>query len=212
MVHEQTSKEIAGLLHGRVQSRMVVLGHWIQDSLNRLKDYPPEVLKKLERANTVLRDLRDNELRTITRQLYPSIIRTGLPSALNSLADRFQTMFTVQVYVDDQVAEMESPVRPRLGESLRLAFYRVAEEALANVAKHSRASNVAVSVKISPPGQICLEIRDDGRGFSMEAADLGQGLVSMEDYVTALGCVLEASSTAGVGTTIRASVPLAAAV
>ena len=123
MVHEQTRKEIAGLLHGRVQSRLVVLGHWIKICQERLKDGPEDVVENLENANNLLCDIRDHELRSITRQLYPSIIRMGLPSALNSLADRFRSVFEVELEIDEAVAELESPVKPGLEEPVRLALY-----------------------------------------------------------------------------------------
>ena len=129
-VHEQTRKEVAGLLHGRVQSRLVVLGHWLKESQELLKDGPEDGLEKLDKANKLLQEIRDQELRSITRQLYPSIIRTGLPSALNSLADRFRDMFAVELRIDDRMAELESPIRPKLNESLRLTVYRVVERKL----------------------------------------------------------------------------------
>ena len=153
-VHEQTRKEVAGLLHGRVQSRLVVLGHWLKESQNHLKDGPEDALEKLKEASKLLQEITDQELRSITRQLYPSIIRTGLPSALNSLADRFRNMFAVELRIDDGIAELETPIRPKLNESLRLTVYRVTEEALSNSAKHSQADEATVSLSISPAGDV----------------------------------------------------------
>ena len=174
-VHEQLRKEVAGLLHGRVQSRMVVLGHWLKECQERAKDGPKEVVEGLESANRLLQEIRDQELRSITRQLYPSIIRTGLPSALNSLADRFRTMFEVELGIDEAVAEMESPVRPLLNESVRLTVYRVAEEALNNVAKHSHAEEARVGLSLSEFQELLLEIRDNGHGFDSTKAHSGHG-------------------------------------
>ena len=62
----------------------------------------------------------------------------GLPSALTSLADRFNTIFDVTLEIDKSIAELESPMKPSLDESLRVGLYRVAEGALSNVAKHSQ--------------------------------------------------------------------------
>ena len=89
VAHEQTRKEVAGLIHGRVQSRMLVLGHWLKECQEQAKDGPREVVEGLENVSNLLEEIRDQELRSITRQLYPSIIRTGLPSALNSLSIGF---------------------------------------------------------------------------------------------------------------------------
>ncbi len=209
IVHEQTRKEVAGLLHGRVQSRMVVLGHWIKQCQDRVKDGPREVVEGLENVSNLLQEIRDQELRSITRQLYPSIIRTGLPSALNSLTDRFRPMFDVHLEVSADIGALENPVRPSLNESLRLALYRVAEEALGNVAKHAQATQAWVSLSLSPVQNILVVVRDNGDGFDPATAYPGQGLLSMEDYVVGLGGTIEVDSRPGMGTTVKASVPLA---
>ena len=208
LVHEQTRKEIAGLLHGRVQSRLVVLGHWLKECQERLKDGPKELAESIENANKLLQEIRDQDLRSITRQLYPSIIRTGLPSALNSLADRFRTVFAVELELDQEIAELERPQKPSLNESLRLTLYRVTEEALSNVAKHSHAREVRVSLSLSPSREVHLTIRDNGQGFEPSEVSPGHGLLSMEDYVTALGGTVEVKSSLGLGTLVAASVPV----
>ena len=211
LIHEQTRKEVAGLLHGRVQSRLVVLGHWLKDCQGQLKEGPAQAMESLEEANKLLREIRDQELRNITRQLYPSIIRTGLPSALNSLADRFRSVFSVEVLIDNDVAEMDNPMNPRLNESLRLTLYRVAEEALGNVAKHAQANEVWLSLSLSPAREMMLVVRDNGRGFDRSTAKVGQGLLSIDDYVMALGGTVQVTSAAGAGTVVVVSVPAFAA-
>ena len=208
LVHEQTRKEVANLLHGRIQGRMVVMGHWLKETREHLKDAPEQAADSLERANLLLQEIRDQDLRSITRQLYPSIIQNGLPSALNSLADRFRSMFDVEMGIDDGIAELENPIKPQLKEGLRLTLYRVAEEALGNIAKHSQAGGVRMNLGLSPTQHVLLEVQDNGRGFDPAEASLGHGMLSMEDYVTALGGTLEVISAAGKGTTIRASVPV----
>ena len=208
VIHEQTRKEIAGLLHGRVQSRLIVLGHWLKECQDRLKDRPREAAEKLANATELLKDIRDQELRSITRQLYPSIIRTGLPSVLSSLADRFQTVFDVQTDVDRKLVEMEGSSGPGLDEQLRLTLYRVAEEALSNAAKYAQAREAKIRAYLSPSFEVVLEVEDDGEGFLPRETPPGQGLLSMEDYLTALGGRLEVRSSPGMGTTISASVPI----
>ena len=208
LAHEQTRKEIAGLLHGRVQSRMVVLGHRLRQCQERLRDVPGGVAESLEEVSRLLGEIRDQELRSISRQLFPSIIRTGLPSALNSLADRFQPICSVRVVADDAISGMESRGRPGLDESLRIGLYRVAEEALTNVAKYSGAACASVTLSLAASQDVVLVIRDDGRGFKSSRSSAGHGILSMEDYVTALGGTLKVDSTPGMGTTVRASVPL----
>ena len=208
VVHEATRKEIAGLLHGRVQSRLVVLGHWVKECQDSLKDGPKEVVERMENVNKLLQEIRDQELRSITRQFYPAIIRTGLPSALNSFADRFRSIFSVDVEIDEGIYELESPVRPSLNESLRLTLYRVTEEALSNVAKHAQATEAKVRVSLSDSQNVLLEVQDNGHGFQPSNGAVGHGLLSMEDYIEASGGTVEVKSGVGMGTVVVASVPL----
>ena len=210
VVHEQTRKEIAGLLHGRVQSRLIVLSHWLKECQDRLKDRPQEAGEKLVNATELLKYIRDQELCSITRQLYPSIIRTGLPSVLRSLADRFHTVFDVQTDVDRKLVEMEDSSGSGLDDQLRPTLYRVAEEALSNAAKYAQAREVKIRTYLSPLFEVVLEVEDDGEGFLPQETPRGQGLLSMEDYLTAFGGKLEVRSSPGMGTTVSASVPITA--
>lgn len=208
VVHEQTRKEVAGLLHGRVQSRMVALGHWLKECQEQAKDGPREVVEGLQNVSTLLEEIRDQELRSITRQLYPSIIRMGLPSALNTLSDRFRSIFDIHLEISEEIATLESPVRPGLTESLRIALYRITEEALGNIAKHSQAKDAWVSLSLTPIREVLLLVRDNGEGFNPSEAYPGHGLLSMEDYAAGLGGNIEVDSSPDMGTTVKTIVPL----
>ena len=87
---------------------------------------------------------------------------------------------------------------------LEQAFFRVAQEALANVAKHSEASRVEMTLSYSGD-DVILEIRDDGQGFVLPAAQgQGMGLRSMRERVEALGGDLRVESAPGEGTRVTA--------
>ncbi len=208
MIHEQTRKEVAGLLHGRVQSRLLIVRHWLKDCHSNLNGASQEVKERLENANTLLQEISDQDLRSTGRQLYPSIIRIGLPGSLNSLGDRFRSVFDVDLQIGKELEEMETPGASGLSDPLRLAIYRVVEEALGNVVKHSEASSAKVRLNLSPNKEILLEVIDNGCGFVRSKLPTGQGLLSIEDYVTAFGGAVEIESLPGVGTTIKARVPI----
>ena len=154
------------------------------------------------------RKQEDQELRSITRQLYPSIIRMGLPSALNTLSDRFRSIFDIHLEISEEIATLESPVRPGLTESLRIALYRITEEALGNIAKHSQAKDAWVSLSLTPIREVLLLVRDNGEGFNPSEAYPGHGLLSMEDYAAGLGGNIEVDSSPDMGTTVKTIVPL----
>jgi signal transduction histidine kinase len=101
----------------------------------------------------------------------------------------------------------------RLPEVVETTLFRVAQEALTNVRKHSRADRVHVAV--GRRGQaLCLQVRDWGRGFAAddvsEEADSSDrvGLASMHERVALLGGRLEINSKPGAGTVVVAEVPL----
>ena len=89
----------------------------------------------------------------------------------------------------------------------RQAIYRVAQEALANVARHSRAQNVSVSLG-SHDGRLVLTVKDDGAGFEPKGHQRGMGMGNIAARTTEVGGNLEVMSAPKHGTTLRLSVPL----
>ena len=205
--HEAIRKEVSNLLHSQVQSRLIVLEYALKDCQEMLEDGPSELHERITNARGILREIIEQDLRSITRQLYPSIIQTGLHGALNSLANRFQPMFLVETDVDKDLVGLEgSPAG--LSDSLRLTIYRLAEEALTNVAKHSHAEKARLTVKLSSSSEVYLAIQDDGDGFDPESITPGHGVLSMRDYSSALSGRMDIDSAPGWGTTIRVWLPL----
>jgi signal transduction histidine kinase len=135
-----------------------------------------------------------DEVREISHGIHPAILsRKGLPPALRALARRS----AVPVELDLRAGR-------RLPEQVEVAAYYTVSEALANAAKHARAS--AVHVELDTPDAIVrLAIRDDGVGGADPAR--GSGLVGLSDRIEALGGTLEVISPAGGGTTLLIEIP-----
>ena len=95
----------------------------------------------------------------------------------------------------------------RLTGAIESACYRIAQEALTNVAKHSKASHVSVRLGRGE-GSIVLEVEDDGRGYSTTERGDGHGLTSMRERAELLGGSFEIRSAPGKGTRVRAELPL----
>jgi signal transduction histidine kinase len=89
-------------------------------------------------------------------------------------------------------------------------FLRVAQEAIHNVDKHAEAKNVTVRLEYGP-GEIALEVRDDGRGFAAgedaESPPGHYGLTGMRERARAVGGSLDVKSEPGAGTTVRLEAP-----
>jgi signal transduction histidine kinase len=93
----------------------------------------------------------------------------------------------------------------------RTTLYRVAREALTNVARHARASRADVTIQ-EKDGGICMEIKDDGRGFELNGACLAKkkgrlGLLGMKERVEMIGGTFSVESAPGKHTTVRAEIP-----
>jgi signal transduction histidine kinase len=94
----------------------------------------------------------------------------------------------------------------RLGDDQQLVVYRVAQEALANVARHSRANNVEVDLVAHGSG-VDLTVRDDGVGFRSSGRPGGLGLNGMAERARLVGGELKIRSEPGEGTTVTLHVP-----
>jgi signal transduction histidine kinase len=134
------------------------------------------------------------ELGRLAHGLHPRVLtEAGLAGAISSLAE--QSPVTVEVL---------TPV-PGLPADIEAAAYFVCSEALANIAKHARASSVTVSVTTGD-GRASVAIEDDGLGGADPAR--GTGLRGLADRVEALGGVLDVESRVGGGTRLAAEIPL----
>ena len=209
LAHEETRKEVANLLHGRVQSRLLVLGYWLGECQELLKDGPQDVSERLGNARSMLVEIIEQDLRAITSQLYPAIIHVGLSAALRSLAERFQRIFDAEIEIDEDVAEIEGSISPGFNNNLRLTLYRVVEEALTNVAKYSQADRVRICLGLCSSEELYLRIQDNGQGFEPAESAPGHGLLTMGEYADGLGGRLELDSSPGWGTTVRVWLPIA---
>ena len=122
-------KDIALQLHGSVQNTVVLLMH-------RLKDLeqaaPPELAAELADLQNDYGEALADHIRSITHRLYPSILRYGLVPALQSLTDTFQETLDVELELDEAFVRLEKEDHGLIPEQVRLAAYRIAEEAFGN--------------------------------------------------------------------------------
>ncbi len=149
-------------------------------------------------------------VRSLSHSLRPAPFDSGqLLPALTALARTESNRSGLSVVVDSRAAEWSIP------HDVELACYRVVREALTNVAKHARASHVAVSLSCHTD-RLTFSVVDDGRGFDVgpttrqAVRDGHLGLVGMRERVGHVGGTLTVSSTPGAGTTITCLVPLGA--
>ncbi|HWE23445.1 MAG TPA: DUF4118 domain-containing protein [Myxococcales bacterium] len=147
-----------------------------------------------------------SELRHLSHELHPALLKeVGLPKALSAYSEEFSRTRGIPVS-----CEADSGVAG-LSPGAALAIYRVAQEALANSAKHSKAKQVRVRL-VRANDVVRLVVTDDGVGFVLgRAGDSGGvGIVNMRERVRHLNGAFVVDSEPGRGTTVRAEVPLRA--
>jgi len=193
---DRARRNIERDLHDGVQQRLVSLALTLRGAQKRVPDGLPELNAALAQvADGLVRALA--ELQEISRGIHPAILsQGGLGPAVKTLARR-------------SPVPVELDVRGvgRLPDRVEVAAYYVVAEALANVAKHARASAAYVDVDVRG-GALHLRVRDDGVGGADPAR--GSGLTGLDDRVAALGGTMQLDSRAGQGTSLVVSLPVAA--
>ena len=106
----------------------------------------------LERVQSELQKVQDEDLRQVSRELYPAIIKMGLVPAMRSLVSRFSELVDIDLYIDTKFEQLDRDGEAALPEKRRLVAYRIAEEALNNVLKHARGDQRAGRVALSGAG------------------------------------------------------------
>jgi signal transduction histidine kinase len=148
------------------------------------------------------------KLRGLIAELRPAALdELGLEAAVEGLVQRLET--TQGVVVEKTVSlEFEPGAgHPRLAPEVESTVYRLIQEGLTNVAKHSRAERVTLTVTESD-GRIDILVIDDGVGFEPDAESEGFGLIGMQERVAMVGGSLTVRSAPGSGTELQAVVPV----
>ncbi len=158
----------------------------------------------LDRAQELTRDL-DSAVDFLAWELRPAILDDlGLAAALPRYLEDWSSHHGVAARF-----QFTGAGDGRLAPEVETTFYRVAQEALNNVVKHSHASRVDVVLE-RRDGEVRLIVEDDGSGFDVTAndvADRGIGLAGMRERATLVGGTLLVESTPGKGTSVFLRVP-----
>jgi signal transduction histidine kinase len=164
----------------------------------------------LSEARGLLREM-SREIRTLSYLLHPPVLdELGLASAVKEYAHGFSERSGIALDIDI------SPGFPRMPQEAEIAFFRIVQESLANIQRHSGSPTGEIRLW-NGQGCVQLEISDHGRGIAAEPqredvgapkpSRLGVGILGMRERMTQLGGTLEVQSDAS-GTTVRATIPL----
>jgi signal transduction histidine kinase len=173
-------------------------------SSQKIEDIWQIVLKTLEGLNIIIKDLRP-----------PLLDDLGLESAISWLIDSHLTPKQINCFCNIKDTEYK-----RFSPEVEINLFRIAQETIVNIAKHSTAQNVFILLKIID-NHICMDIEDDGEGFDAEAIfqksihvtkDLrGIGLLDMKERAALIGGKLKICSSPGSGTRVSLKIPIGSA-
>ena len=193
-------KRISRELHDRVAHSMGVV-HQSLELYETLKQSDPET----SRAKMALAKETAIEAMSLTRNLSSRLrssadVQEGLSAALSRL---LEAAVPPSLKCDISVEGDEALVPPHVREQLFL----ILREGVRNAVSHSEADRMDLEVRVSSEEVVCC-VQDDGRGFAEEDVYAGGGMRSMKERAELVGGTFQVSSGLGVGTTIRASIPL----
>jgi signal transduction histidine kinase len=179
---EQARQRIARDLHDDIVQRLAVTAL----ALDQVHPGSQSAVTRVERLRAGLRDIIA-DLRSLSHRILPPSLRYhGLKRALHELSKAVGEAYGLAI---STVIDSVDPI----SDDVALTLYRIAEEALANVAKHSGASRVSVTLRAGQ-GRLRLTISDDGRGMSQAARRKGIGIHSMRDRIDHVGGFLSIGS------------------
>lgn len=191
-------KIIAGELHDSIGQNLSAINIFLQQSMRSSTD----ASDKLRQASDLVIETID-EVRRISQRLYPKQIeRLGLTISIEAMTGRLSSAggitFTNKIDNIDNVLSRENEVQ----------YFRIIQEILSNTLKHSQAKNVNLKIRKSVMF-IVTEIEDDGIGFEMtNPANLGFGLINIDERLRMIKGVIEFNSERGKGTKFKIMVPI----
>jgi PAS domain S-box-containing protein len=207
-VQEQERKRIASELHEGLGALLSGIKYKVEAALQqRAKNQFKAMEKQLESVIPIIQESVE-EVRRIQTDLRPATLDSlGLLATIRSFCRKFQTTYpSISIRQQVDIEEGEIPA------SLKIVIYRISQEALNNVAKHSKADLAHLFVR-KREGKMELVIQDNGQGFdvnealSRESPGQGLGLPSMRERAELSGGLFTIDSAIGKGTTIRSSWP-----
>jgi PAS domain S-box-containing protein len=205
---ERERKMVAGEIHDSIGASLAAIKFKAENALAEVADKSPETTTVLQSLIPIVQGAIE-EARRIQMNLRPSVLDDlGILMTINWFCRQFESTYSnIRIRKEIDIEEHEVP------DPLKIVIYRVMQEALNNIAKHSKAP--VVSLFLRKTGQaVELVIRDSGQGFDLSEAQSrvgagrGLGLDSMRERTELSGGSFSIESNKGEGTSIRASWPL----
>ena len=198
-------QRLARELHDSVSQALYGIALGARSARNRLARDPQRAVEPLDYVLS-LAEAALADMRSLILELQPEALeREGLVGALVKRAEAIKGRYDIDVRTD-------LPDEPPIPVGTKQDIYRIAQEALHNLVKHSRAKHASLRLRVDRDA-LTMEVADDGEGFDPSRSYPGHfGLPSMRERAESGGGELQIESRPGEGTTVRVRVPIPALV
>jgi signal transduction histidine kinase len=193
---EAERKRIATELHDGLGQNLVVIKNRAVLGINKGND-PARVIKELANISESASQALD-EVREITNNLRPQLLdRLGLTKAINAMLKKVSGVIDIE-------SEMDS-IDDIFNETQEISVYRIVQESLNNIIKHSNATTVSVKINRAE-NKVFIRIKDNGKGFDTTDPKSGLGLVGLKERAQLLNGELRIDSEIGKGTAVEVKI------
>jgi signal transduction histidine kinase len=203
LAEEKERKRIARELHDGLGQSLSAIAFNVRSTLEKVGDKVKTGFESLEAIIPIIQQSIE-EVRRIGMNLRPALLDDlGLLPTIEWFVRDYQKAYPgICVEKQTEIEETQVP------DPLKTVIYRMLQEAMNNIAKHSKANLVSISLMRRKDDRTELVIEDNGIGFDMESVKKGLGLGSMRERAELSGGSFDIESVKGRGTVIRASWPI----
>lgn len=202
-VQEEERKRVAHELHDGISQLLVSARYGLEAAATKATSQ--DVLEPIEKSISTI-DNTINEVRRISMALRPSVLDDmGLVSAIKSLGSEFSSQTGIKINVN------ANQPRKQITDEARIAAYRVIQEALTNISRHSGANQVTISLK-REKSRFVLLLQDNGIGIMSHSEwppkNSGLGIRNMQERIDAIGGTIKFENARPTGLIIKIGIPI----
>ena len=204
-------QDIAEIIHGNMQVRMLTAWQRLFDAQNHLTSDPEDARKCIQWVSDELDKLRERDLRELARKLHPNITAFGMLASIRSLIRQVSNMnndLHISLFADKKLEIIDYPGKSQIDNKIRLSAYRFVEEAIVNAIRHGQATAVRIEAHMVDDNSIQVSVIDNGVSFDPERTASGVGFASIDARIGQVGGRWKIESSRENGTTITATIPL----
>jgi signal transduction histidine kinase len=200
-MQESTFRSISRELHDDFGQILTAVGVMLQRTERRTAGIPDALRSDLREIQEIVQSTLD-KVRSLSLALHPVVLdEAGLESALDVYLPGFEKQTGIEIRY-----EKTGPSR-EIDRNVAIHLYRVLQEALSNIARHSQSPRALVRLRFLPD-TVVLEVEDEGIGFGGGKERQGMGLVSMRERAELVNGRVEFIDREGGGVLVRLTVPV----